>query len=83
MANDMVLEVTGGILVTFALALLAFIANRSGRVVIAALLAAAAWLFAGLDVWIWFPSLRAFLLVNIVAVSESMYEATYTFLIPS
>lgn len=56
MANDMVLEVTGGILVTFALALLAFIANRSGRVVIAALLAAAAWLFAGLDVWIWFWS---------------------------
>ena len=35
-----------------------------------------------LYVWVWFPSLRALLLNNIVAVVVSMYEAAYTFLMP-
>jgi hypothetical protein len=54
-AHDVFPEVTGGALVAFALALLAIIANRSGRVLIAALLAAAAWLFVGLviSIWLW------------------------------
>jgi hypothetical protein len=52
---DLFPEVTGGALVAFALALLAIFANRSGRVVLAALLAAAAWLFIALaiSIWLW------------------------------
>jgi len=42
-----------GILTTVAVALLSFIASRKGRPVIAAFLAAAAWLFVGLNVLIW------------------------------
>jgi hypothetical protein len=42
------------ILTTLAITLLAFIAGHKGRQVIAALLAAAAWLFVGLNVLIWF-----------------------------
>ena len=38
---------------TFGLALLAFLANRSGHLAIAAALAVAAWLFVGLDILIW------------------------------
>ena len=45
--------VFGG-LATVAVALLAFLANHKGRQVIAAFLAAAAWLFVGLNVLIWF-----------------------------
>ncbi len=41
------------ILTTLALALLAFIASHKGHPVIAAFLAAAAWLFAALNVLIW------------------------------
>lgn len=43
-----------GILTTMAVALLSFIASRKERPVIAAFLAAAAWLFVGLNVLIWF-----------------------------
>lgn len=50
---DVFPQVTGGILVTFGLALLAFTANRSGHQTLAAILAAAAWLFVGLDILIW------------------------------
>jgi hypothetical protein len=35
-----------------------------------------------LDVWVWFPSLRALLLENIVAVAVLMFEAAYAFLMP-
>ena len=35
-----------------------------------------------LDVWIRFPSLRALLLSNVVAVAVSMFEATDAFLMP-
>jgi hypothetical protein len=42
-----------GILTTVAVALLSFIASRKGRPVVAAFLAAAAWLFVGLNVLIW------------------------------
>ena len=42
-----------GILTTLAVALLAFIASHKGHPVIAAFLAAAAWLFAALNVLIW------------------------------
>ena len=35
-----------------------------------------------LDVWVWFLSLRTFLLINVVVVIKSMYEAAYIFLIP-
>lgn len=42
-----------GILITLAVALLAFIASHKGHPVIAAFLAAAAWLFAALNVLIW------------------------------
>jgi len=53
MADDVSPEVIGGFLVTFGLALLAFIANRSGHLTMAAVLAVAAWLFVGLDILIW------------------------------
>jgi hypothetical protein len=43
-----------GILTTVAVASLSFIASRKGRPVIAAFFAAAAWLFVGLNVPIWF-----------------------------
>ncbi len=56
MANDMSRELIGGILMTFGLALLAFTANRGGHLIIAAILAVAAWLSVGLDVLIWFWS---------------------------
>jgi len=46
-------EVIGGFVVTFGLALLAFIANRSGHLAIATVLAVAAWLFVWLDILIW------------------------------
>jgi hypothetical protein len=42
-----------GILTTLALALLAYLANHKGHPIIAAFLAAAAWLFVGLNVSIW------------------------------
>ena len=32
--------------------------------------------------WVWFPSLRALLLNNVVAVVVLMYEAVYAFLMP-
>jgi hypothetical protein len=35
-----------------------------------------------LDVWVWFPSLRALLLKNIVAVAVLIFEAIYTFFMP-
>ena len=56
LAHDVFPEVTGGALVAFALALLAIIANRSGHAVMAAFLAAAAWLFVGFAISIWFWS---------------------------
>jgi hypothetical protein len=43
-----------GILTTLAVILLAFIASYRGHPIIAAFLAAAAWLFVGLNVLIWF-----------------------------
>jgi hypothetical protein len=42
-----------GILTTLAVTLFAFIASHKGHPIIAALLAAAAWLFVGLNVLIW------------------------------
>jgi hypothetical protein len=42
-----------GILTTVAVALLAFIASHKGHPIMAAFLAAAAWLFVGLNVLIW------------------------------
>lgn len=42
-----------GILIVVALALLAFISDRTGHPIIAVFLAAAGWLFVGLNVLIW------------------------------
>jgi len=51
--HDVSPEVIGGFLVTFGLASLALLPNRSGHLAIAAVLAVAAWLFVGLDILIW------------------------------
>jgi len=51
MADDVSPEVIGGFLVTFGLALLAFIANLSGYLAIVAIF----WLFvaSGVLIWLW------------------------------
>ncbi len=52
-AASTLIALTGGAVIAFAF--LAFIANRRGRQVISALLAAVAWLFlaAGALIWLW------------------------------